>query len=170
VVSVVDEPKIGLALGAAEYLVKPVHKEMLLKAVRRHIGPDSKRVAKVLVVDDEAGVRELLKEMLESDGYVATLAGNGKEALEVLARVPVAAVLLDLTMPEMNGFELLFRMKENSAWRGIPVFVLTAKELSDTEIEMLRRETIGLFQKGEGWKEQLLAGLRQAVTARVGPP
>ena len=170
VVSVVDEPKIGLALGAAEYLVKPVHKEVLLKAIGRHIGPGSNGLAKVLVVDDEAGTRELLKEMLKSDGYVAALAGNGKEALEVLARVPVAAVLLDLMMPEMNGFELLFRMKENSAWRGIPVFVLTAKDLTNREMEMLRSETIGLFQKGEGWKEQLLAALRQAVSGRAARP
>jgi CheY-like chemotaxis protein len=121
-------------------------------------------------VDDEAGTRELVKEMLESDGYVAALAGNGKEALQVLARVPIAAVVLDLIMPEMNGFELLFRMKENSDWRGIPVFVLTAKELTDSEIEMLRCQTIGLFQKGEEWKGQLLGQMRHAVSARVGRP
>jgi CheY-like chemotaxis protein len=106
--------------------------------------------------------------MLESDGYAAALAGNGKEALEVLARVPIAAVVLDLIMPEMSGFELLFRMKENSAWRSIPAFVLTAKELTDSEIEMLRSETIGLFQKGEEWKGQLLGQLRRAVSGRVG--
>jgi PAS domain S-box-containing protein len=170
VVSVVDEPQIGLALGAAEYLVKPVQKEELLKAIRRHIGPGSHGLGNVLVVDDEAGTRELVKEMLESDGYVAALAGNGKEALQVLARVPIAAVVLDLIMPEMNGFELLFRMKENSDWRGIPVFVLTAKELTDSEIEMLRCQTIGLFQKGEEWKGQLLGQMRHAVSARVGRP
>jgi len=61
-------------------------------------------------------------------------------------------------------------MKENSAWRGIPVFVLTAKDLTNREMEMLRSETIGLFQKGEGWKEQLLAALRQAVSGRAARP
>jgi len=170
VVSVVDEPKIGLALGAAEYMVKPVNKRELLRAIRRHIGPGSHSLAKVLVVDDEAGTTELLKEMLESDGYATALAANGKEALEVLARLPVAAVVLDLMMPEMNGFELLFRMKENSDWRGIPVVVLTAKELTDSEIEMLRSETVGLFQKGEEWKAQLLVDLRHAVNTRVARP
>jgi DNA-binding response OmpR family regulator len=170
VVSVVDEPKIGLALGAAEYMVKPVNKEDLIRAIRRHIGPESNGLAKVLVVDDEAGTTELLKEMLESAGYLTALAANGKEALEVLARVPVAAVVLDLMMPEMSGFELLFRMKENSAWRGIPVLVLTAKELTDSEIEMLRSETIGLFQKGDAWKAQLLADLRHAVKVRMARP
>ena len=168
VVTVVDEPKIGLALGAAEYLVKPVDKDVLLETVRRYIGPGSDGPAKVLVVDDEAGTRELLKEMLESDGYVPVLAANGKEALEALARISVSAMLLDLIMPEMDGFELLMRMKEDPGLRNIPVLVLTAKDLSDDEIEMLRHETIGLFQKGREWKKKLLADLRRAVGAQAG--
>jgi CheY-like chemotaxis protein/two-component sensor histidine kinase len=147
VVTVVDEPRVGLALGAAEYLVKPVHKEVLLGAIRRFIGPGSK----------------LLKETLESDGYIAVLAANGKEALEALARISVSAVLLDLIMPEMDGFEMLLRMKEDSGLRHIPVLVLTAKDLADHEIEMLRHETIGLFRKDREWKDQLLIDLHRAV-------
>jgi signal transduction histidine kinase/CheY-like chemotaxis protein len=167
VVTVVDEPKIGLALGAAEYLVKPVDKEVLLEAVRRFVGPGSNGPAKILVVDDEAGTRELLKEMLESDGYIPVLAASGKEALEAVARISVSAILLDLIMPEMDGFELLLRMKEDPGLRNIPVLVLTAKDLTDSEIEMLRRETIGLFQKGREWKKQLLADLHRAVGAQA---
>jgi len=165
VVTIVDEPKIGLALGAAEYLVKPVDKDLLLETVRRYIGPGSNGPATVLVVDDEAGTRELLKEMLESDGYVPVLAANGKEALEALARISVSAILLDLIMPEMDGFELLLHLKEDPGSRNIPVLVLTAKDLADNEIEMLRHETIGLFQKGREWKPQLLADLHRAVGA-----
>ena len=168
VVTVVDEPKIGLALGAAEYLVKPVDKDVLLESVRRYIGPGSNGPAKVLVVDDEAGTRELLKEMLESDGYLPVLAANGKEALEALATIPVSAMLLDLIMPEMDGFELLMRMKEDPGLRNIPVLVLTAKDLADNEIEMLRHETIGLFQKDREWKKQLLSDLHRAVGAQAG--
>jgi PAS domain S-box-containing protein len=166
VVTVVDEPRVGLALGAAEYLVKPVHKEVLLGAIRRFIGPGSNGPAKILVVEDEAGTRELLKETLESDGYIAVLAANGKEALEALARISVSAVLLDLIMPEMDGFEMLLRMKEDSGLRHIPVLVLTAKDLADHEIEMLRHETIGLFRKDREWKDQLLIDLHRAVGAQ----
>ena len=168
VVTVVDEPKIGLALGAAEYLVKPVDKEVLLETIRRHIGPGSDGPAKVLVVDDEAGTRELLKEILESDGYIPVLAASGKEALEALARISVSAILLDLMMPEMDGFELLLHLKEDPGSRNIPVLVLTAKDLTDNEIEMLRHETISLFQKAREWKKQLLADLRRAVGAQAG--
>lgn len=168
VVTVVDEPKIGLALGAAEYLVKPVDKEVLLETIRRHIGPGSDGPAKVLVVDDEADIRELLKEILETNGYIPVLAASGKEALDTLARISLNAVLLDLIMPEMDGFELLFRMREDAGFRNIPVLVLTAKQLTDAEIEMLRPETMGLFQKGGEWKKQLLAELRQAVGHQAG--
>ena len=163
VVTVVDEPKIGLALGASEYLVKPVDKDVLLDTVRRYIGPGSNGPAKVLVVDDELGTRELLKEMLESDGYIPVLSATGKEALEALANISVSAILLDLIMPEMDGFELLLRLKKDPGLRNIPVLVLTAKDLNDNEIEMLRRETIGLFQKDHEWKKQLLADLKRAV-------
>ena len=168
VVTVVDEPKIGLALGAAEYLVKPVDKDVLLEAVRRYIGPGSNGPAKVLVVDDEAGTRELLKEMLESDGYIPVLAASGKDALDALAHISVSAILLDLIMPEMDGFELLLRMKEDPGLRNIPVLVLTAKDLADNEIDMLRHETIGLFQKGREWKKGLLADLHRAVGSQAG--
>ncbi|MFN7997326.1 MAG: response regulator [Bryobacteraceae bacterium] len=163
IVSVVDEPKIGLALGAAEYLVKPVDRDILLDAIRRYIGPGSNGPAKVLVVDDESHIRELLHETLQSDGYVPVLANNGKEALEILSQVPINAMLLDLIMPEMDGFELLMRMKQNPALRNIPVLVLTAKDLKEREIEMLRRETIGLFQKDQDWKKLLLSELRRVV-------
>jgi PAS domain S-box-containing protein len=162
-VTVVDEPKIGLALGAAEYLVKPVDKDVLLDTVRRHIGPGSSGPATVLVVEDETGTRELLKEVLESDGYIPVLASNGKEALENIARISVSAILLDLIMPEMDGFELLLHLKEDPGLRNIPVLVLTAKDLTDNEIEMLRHETISLFQKDREWKKQLLADLHRAV-------
>ncbi len=168
VVSVVDEPKIGMALGASEYLVKPVDRVVLLETVRRYVGPGSNGPAKVLVVDDEAGTRELLKEILESDGYIPVLAVNGREALEALGQISVSAILLDLMMPEMDGFELLLRVKEDPGLRNIPVLVLTAKDLTDNEIEMLRRETLGLFLKDHEWKKQLLADLRRAVGAGVG--
>jgi CheY-like chemotaxis protein len=141
---------------------------VLLETVRRFIGPGSNGPAKVLVVDDEAGARDLLKEMLESDGYIPVLAANGKEALEALAQISVSAILLDLIMPEMDGFELLLHLKEDTGLRNIPVLVLTAKDLTDHEIEMLRHETIGLFQKNREWKKQLLADLHRAVGHQAG--
>jgi PAS domain S-box-containing protein len=169
VVTIVDEPKVGLALGAAEYLVKPVDRNVLLEAIRRHVGPSCDGPARVLVVDDEAGTRELLKETLEEHGYVPLLAGSGEQALDTLEHVPVNAVLLDLIMPQMDGFELLVRLKDNPGWSRIPVLVLTGKELSEAEVETLRKSTIGLFHKSTDWKKQLLADLRRIVGEQMQP-
>jgi len=122
----------------------------------------------VLVVDDEESTRELLKEMLESNGCIPLLAANGKEALATLARIPVNAVLLDLMMPEMDGFEVLVHLKDDPGLRNIPVLVLTGKELNPKEVDRLRTETIGLFLKGREWKKQLLAELRRALGGQGG--
>jgi PAS domain S-box-containing protein len=169
VVTVVDEPKIGLALGASEYLVKPVDKAVLLETIRRFIGPGSDGPAKILVVDDEAGARDLLQETLEADGYIPVLTGSASEALQVLESVAVNAILLDLMMPEMDGFQMLLRLQEHPALRNIPVLVLTAKELTEEETEMLRRQTKGLFQKKHDWRKQLLTELRHAVGIQAEP-
>jgi len=73
------------------------------------------------------------------------------------------AILLDLMMPEMDGFEVLRRIKENPALGDIPVFVVTAKDLTDAEVELLKREARALFRKDGSWKADLVAQLRKAV-------
>ena len=165
IVSVVDEKKAGFALGAAEYLVKPIAKEVLVSKIEKHIGPPAPAGTKILVVDDEAATLGVLEQMLRSVGYDPVLATNGKQAVEKLSQFPVRAVLLDLIMPEMNGFEVIQRVKENAAWSAIPIFVLTAKDLNYQEIELLTEQTYAFFRKGVPWKESLLAEVRKAVTA-----
>ena len=108
-----------------------------------------------------------MKEILESDGLIPVLAANGKEALSALQRIPVSAILLDLMMPEMDGFELLMHMKDDPGLRQIPVMVLTAKDLTEHEIEMLRRETIASLFEGSEWKKPVLFELRRALGGQV---
>jgi CheY-like chemotaxis protein len=108
----------------------------------------------------------MLDELLKRIGFGALLAGNGKEALDILWRTRVDAVLLDLMMPEINGFEILRRVRENPRLRGVPVFILTAKDLTEAEAEFLNRESTGLFLKERPWKEDLLSQIRQ----RLGQP
>ena len=163
VVSVLDERGMGLALGAAEYLTKPVEKETLLAALRKHIPLASRGAAKVLVVDDDTETRYLLAEILDTEGYVSLLATSGTEAFDMLGRVRPAAILLDLLMPGMDGFELLTRIKEDRSLRNLPVLVLTAKHLTDEDLQNLAGKTRGIFLKGNTWKEALLDQLRLAV-------
>ncbi len=117
----------------------------------------------MLVVDDEIPCVQLIEEALASSGYVPLPAKSGKEALSILRQSPVDAVVLDLLMPEMDGFEVLRRIKEDPGLRAIPIFVLTAKDLSERELALLVRETQAHFQKAGPWKEELLAEIHRVV-------
>jgi len=163
VVSVVDQKQMGFTLGAAEYLVKPVQRSALLEAVRKHVRPQAGTLSNVLVVDDDRETRDLVSDILSSSGYTPHLASSGKEAFRLLSEVHVDAILLDLVMPEMDGFEVLSKIKENPALGVIPVFVVTAKDLTNEELKLLQRETCALFRKDGGWKTDLLAEVRKAL-------
>jgi CheY-like chemotaxis protein len=119
-------------------------------------------------VDDDDNALYLLREVLESAGYVPILADSGKAALEILARITPEAILLDLMMPEMDGFTLLRRIRETPETAEIPVFVLTAKELSPEEITILREGTRAYFEKNGRWRDSLRSQLKKALAARVG--
>ncbi|HSA92347.1 MAG TPA: response regulator, partial [Terriglobales bacterium] len=162
IVSVVDQKNTGFALGAAEYLVKPVAKQVLLQAVRKWI-PRSDGPPAILVVDDEPQSLQMMAEVLEVAGYRITKAGGGREALEAMRRDPPHGLLLDLLMPDVDGFEVIRQMKDDSALRDIPVFVLTAKDLTDEDVEFLRRQASAFFRKSAVWKEELLAQVQTAV-------
>jgi CheY-like chemotaxis protein len=108
------------------------------------------------VVDDELEARELLAEVLSSAGYLPVLAWGGRQALQVLARTPVAAVIVDLRMPEMSGFELIFRIRENQRLAALPIIVLTGKEIDKDERELLGRQTNAVFLKAPSWEDDLL--------------
>jgi len=116
------------------------------------------------VVDDDEKTRDLVADILRSQGYGARLAGSGQEALQILAEVPVIAVLLDLIMPEMDGFDVLRRIKDNPKLSDIPVFVVTAKDLTDEELKLLKREARALLRKDQSWKTELLLQLRKVLT------
>ena len=163
VISILDEAETGFALGASDYLVKPIDKKSLLVVLRKHVSLPSKGAARLLVVDDDTETRYLLSAMLEAEGYTTLLAASGKQALDILTHVSPAAILIDLLMPEMDGFEVLRRIREDRMARDIPVFVLTAKDLTEQDLNNLAGQTRALFLKGDAWREALIAQLRRAV-------
>jgi signal transduction histidine kinase/DNA-binding response OmpR family regulator len=166
IVSIVDDKGRGFALGASEYLVKPVKKEVLLVALKKHLGDSGPY--KILVVDDEDTSLQLASQVLESAGYVPLLARSGGEGLDLLTKNTVDAMVLDLMMPEMDGFEMLRKLKDSPATHDLPVFVLTAKDLTPADKDFLFVATQGFFRKGEFWKEELLAQLRVVTSTSVG--
>jgi CheY-like chemotaxis protein len=163
VVSIVDDKSGVLAMGAAECLVKPVSKEVLLKALLRQLPRSKTGPPAILVAEDDPAVSSLVGEVLGAAGYSPLFAGNGREAHDILWRVRVDAIVLDLLIPDMSGFELVRRLKENPRLREVPIFVLTGKELTDAEAEFLRRETCACFQKGTRWGPELVTELERAL-------
>ncbi len=163
IVSVVDQKDMGFALGAEEYFVKPIKKEVLVGAIRKHLRPRMDGPSTILVVDDELPDLQMMCEVLDSAGYSPLAARGGREALEILERTRPDAVLLDLLMPEIDGFEVIERMKENPNLHDIPIFVLTAKDLTEVDVARLTRETRAFFRKALSWKEELLQQVRQAI-------
>ena len=132
VVSVVPQPAEGLALGAADYLVKPLDEGQLLASVKRvlgRLGGDSRN--KILVVDDEIDIVGWLKHSLTHFGYEVDEAYDGVQALAAVEANPPDLILLDLKMPRLDGRATIHRLRENEKTRDIPIIVLSAHLGSD---------------------------------------
>jgi PAS domain S-box-containing protein len=165
VLSVLEERKSAIALGANEYLTKPVAKETFLNALRKNLknGVNGNGTDRVLVVDDEEETRQLMKEVLDSAGYVPVLASSGAEALSILQQRPVSAAVLDLAMPGMNGFEVIEKMRSDPHMASIPILVLTGLDLSAADSAALRRSTRAVFLKTRDWRGELVDVLRKVA-------
>lgn len=173
ILSIIDNRDLGFALGAAEYLVKPITKETLLEKLQDLNFAKSKghRPVNILCIDDNEGVRELLKEILEAEGYNVISARTGKEGIAKALHYRPDLVILDLLIPDMDGFELSQSLKSNAATADIPIIVLTAKDITVEERLRLVGNTESIMQKSCFSKEDLLAHIRDleaTYSARMG--
>jgi signal transduction histidine kinase/CheY-like chemotaxis protein len=160
-VSMLDDRDIGHALGASDYLTKPFDREKLVTALRRFRHGSAPRP--VLVVEDDPATRDVVRRALERDGWLVSEAENGRAALESLARAVPDLVVLDLMMPEMDGFEFVAELRRTEAGRRIPVVVVTAKEITAEDRERLNGQVGRIFHKGSFSREELTAELRRAL-------
>ena len=160
-VSFVAEPRIGTALGATATIAKPIDWGRLqgVLAKLRSTGGE------ILVVDDDRDTRELLRAVLERNGWVVQEACDGAEALEAVRRSPPAFILLDLTMPVMDGFAFLHRLRDIPGHADIPVVVLSARDMSLAEREQLG-DARRVLKKGETSMRDLTAELRSVTQER----
>ncbi len=166
IVSIVDQKQVGFALGAADYLIKPIRKPVLLETIRKHVPAQSDEDEAILLVDDDPRTLELLEETLRSAGYETESVRSGARALEVLSSKLVSAVLLDLLMPGMNGFEVIRHVRQEPTLKELPIFVMTAKSLTGDELNLLTRETQALFHKNGSWQQQLLVEVGRVFQGR----
>ena len=162
--TIVDNKNLGYAMGAAEYLTKPIDRERLSTVLLRY-RRESENSA--LVVEDEPDSREVMRRMLESEGWQVREARNGREALEELARGIPSIVVLDLMMPEMDGFQLLDELHGKKEWKDLPVLVVTAKELTSEDRARLNGHVDRVLQKGSYQKDELIEQVARMVAARA---
>ena len=167
-----DDKNLGFALGAADYLTKPVDRDRLVGVLNKFRGRRAE--GPVLVVEDEPDTREAVVRAMEHDGWAVVQAVNGKAGLAEMDRAKPAAVLLDLMMPEMDGFEFLDEVRKRPDWHDVPVVVMTAKELTPEDRARLNGHVEKVLQKGTYGRDDMLKEVRRlvAVCARrpAGPP
>ena len=161
-ISVTSEKALGFAVGAADYLVKPVDRESLMRTVEKYLGLSSDHP--ILVVDDDATTRSMLRRLLERQGWKVVEAANGVEGLARVDEAKPSLVLLDLMMPEMDGFAFLAVLNDRHLLDiALPVVVLTAKELTRGEREILAGFAHKVMQKGSYTGSQLEQEVRRAL-------
>ena len=163
--TMVADRELGYALGASEYLVKPVNIDRLTDILQKH---ESRRSSgPVLVVEDDLSSREMLCTLLDRRGWDVAQAENGRLALKFLETKTPSLVLLDLMMPEVDGFEVLRQLRAHPTWRNIPVIVVTAKELTTNERQWLSEQVQGFHQKGAIDKQALLSEVEESIEFAV---
>jgi CheY-like chemotaxis protein len=122
----------------------------------------------VLIVEDDETTRQMIRQILQAQGFTVSEAANGRVALEGLSADAPDVILLDLLMPEMDGFEFLEALHANAAWRQIPVLVLTAMDLTGQDLARLSGSVQRVLQKGACGPEELRREIRDCLAARIG--
>jgi hypothetical protein len=168
VVSIVDERGLGFSLGAADYLTKPLDFSRLSSVLNRHAKVGLGR--RVLIVEDNEATQELLQKRLTKEGWQVVAAGNGREALERLTQGPPDLVLLDLMMPEMDGFEFLEAFRKQPGCARTTVVVMTAKILTPADHQRLRGQVAQIVAKANLSPEMLAAEIRSALGKTLPQP
>jgi adenylate cyclase len=162
-VSIVDEQRHGMSLGAAGYLTKPIDRDKLVDLVQRFRAASGP--TRVLVVDDDATQRERIHFWLASQQWSLSEAENGRVALSRLQREPQPdVILLDLMMPEMDGFELVAELQRHPEWRRIPVIIITARDLSLEDHARLNSGVKTIMMKEAFSPAKLIERIRDLVS------
>ena len=163
--TIVDDKNLGYALGAADYLTKPIQRDRLLAILKKYCPPPEP--ATVMVVEDDIETQEVIRRLLEKAEIQVVVAENGRVALERLAESQPGLILLDLMMPEMDGFQFVDHVRQHEAWRAIPIVVVTAKDLTAEDRRRLNGYVTEIIQKDSRGQEELLAEVSKMVQTRL---
>jgi adenylate cyclase len=165
-ITIVDEHRRGIALGAAGYLTKPIDRERLHRLVSRFRAPVPP--TRVLLVEDDAVQRERMRGWLEGPQWAVHEAENGREALNRIQGSKPDVILLDLMMPEMDGFAVVAALQKEAGWRDIPVIVITSLDLDAKDRARLNAGVQSVLVKERFQPADLVERIRRLVHSK--PP
>ncbi|MFC5404162.1 response regulator [Cohnella soli] len=133
--SMTSDRQLGYTLGVSEYLTKPVEREKLIRVMEKYIS--ARDDEQILIIEDDIATTDYITKLLRKEGYAVVQSHNGRHALEQLVQNLPSLILLDLMMPEMDGFEFIAELRKHEIWHNIPVVVITAKSITAEERQML---------------------------------
>ncbi len=167
--TITDNKSRGFALGATDYLTKPVDRQKLMNLLGKYrkIMSDTANQGNILVIEDQDATRDLVRRTLSKEGWTVSEATNGRLALQEMVNTAPDLILLDLMMPEMDGFQFITEMRKNPEWQSIPVVVLTAKTLTVAERQHLSGYVERILQKGAYNRDTLLQEVRDLVVMYI---
>ena len=159
--TMMSDQEMGYLLGASEYLTKPIDRSRLLAVMDKYKPTDNSDG--VLIVEDDEPTRQVLRRTMEKQKWVVTEANNGHVGLDRLKQRTPSLILLDLMMPEMDGFEFLAELRHQPQYQHIPVVVLTSKDLTAEERSLLSGKVERILQKGQYSRDALLKEVKKIV-------
>ena len=164
-ITILDQQRRGVALGAAGYLTKPIDREQLHRLVERFRA--QAQPTRVLLVEDDSFQRERMHAWLESQRWVVQEAANGREAMDRLQQSKPDLILLDLMMPEMDGFQVVATLQKEAGWRDIPVIVITALDLDAKDHDRLNSGVQSVLVKETFQPADLVERIRRLAQTRT---
>jgi len=163
--TMVDNKNLGFSLGASDYLTKPINREQLNRTLGKY--RHKSKSEQILLVEDDKMVRGALKMLLERDGWLVMEAANGREALNLLQNKTPALIITDVTMPEMDGFELIGELSRNKDWQLIPVIVLTGMEMTPEQQAQFSGRVDAVLRKSNLHCEDVIGLLKRLTKHRT---
>lgn len=161
--SVLGDQEMGHALGAVDYIRKPLALPTVLEKINKLKASGHR--SDVLIVDDDPLTRSVLRRTLSNIGFTVQEANNGLQAIKSIEQQQPAVVLLDIEMPEMDGFEFMERLKQEPSWQDIQVIVVSAKDLSQDDVNWLNTRAMKILQKGSYERLQLVEAVQSVVAS-----
>lgn len=166
ILSISEDKNMGYSLGATEFLTKPIDRRHFTNVLTKYAKKKNGK-ARILIVEDEKDTQQLMEQTVARGNYVPVTAANGVEALKQMEITLPDMILLDLMMPEMDGFEFIEKIQTREEWRDIPVIVLTAKDVTQEDRQRLNGTVQNILQKGTYSQKQLYQELKKQISSKI---